>query len=392
MNDLSEFPTGQGRSLAETAGARQDQSRELADLQVNYLMAQQFPRDERAGVDRILNAFSRPDLAEKSQYSYSKGGTDIRGPSIKAMEAIAGAWRNIDTGWRVRSRGVDSHNIPFSEIEAYAVDLEARTRKRIAFIVPHWRDRSAEKGGGYVLTDERDVYELCANMAQRRLRACIEAVIPADVIERAMTQADVTLKSKADTSPEAMGKMVDAFAPFGVTKEHIEKRIQRRLDAITPAQVVNLKRVYASLRDGMSDPGEWFDMGDAAAVGDADDEPEAEGTGTAAVKSRLKKKAAGKAPKPTPKAKAEGAGDGNADEKTGAKADAKGAPAQATDKAADNGPLTYAHVAAALNDAPDTAALDAASVLIKRVPDAKQRTELELMYSARAGEFDDEQG
>jgi hypothetical protein len=386
MNDLAEFPAPQGRG--DTAGARQDQSRELADLQVNYLMAQQFPRDERAGVDRILNAFARPDLAEKSQYSYSKGGTDIRGPSIKAMEAIAGAWRNIDTGWRVRSRGVDGHNIPFSEIEAYAVDLEARTRKRIAFIVPHWRDRGEAKGGGYVLTDERDVYELCANMAQRRLRACIEAVIPADVIERAMTQADLTLKAKADTSPEGMAKMVEAFAPFGITKEHIELRIQRRLDAITPAQVVNLKRVYASLRDGISDAGEWFDMGEPSTDEAGDDAPEPEGTGTAAVKARIKKKAAGKAPKPTPKPKA----DAKTDAKTEGAGSAAAAPAKGAPKAAaTDAPLTFAHVAAMLNDAPDVPALDEASLLIKRVADPTQRTELEQLFSARMGEFDDEQ-
>src|SRR6185436_5105938 len=39
-----------------------------------------------------------------------------------------------------------------------------------------------------------------------------------------------------------------------------EKRIQRRLEAIVPAQVVHLKKVYASIRDGMSTAEEWFDM------------------------------------------------------------------------------------------------------------------------------------
>ena len=79
-----------------------------------------------------------------------------------------------------------------------------------------------------------------------------------------MNQAETSLKAKADTSPEAMAKMLEAFAPFGVTKEHVEKRIQRRLDAITPAQVVSLKRIYASLRDDMSTSAEWFDMGEPA--------------------------------------------------------------------------------------------------------------------------------
>ncbi|MCM2546155.1 hypothetical protein ACVCII_04235 [Burkholderia glumae] len=260
MNDLVASPFGSRNvAVADTAGARQDQSRELAETQVKYLMAQQFPRDVIANTDKILNAFTRPTLAEQSQYQFSRGGSDISGPSIRAAEAMAQQWGNIEQGFRERSRGVDAKGVPFSEVEAFCVDLESRTTKRLQFIVRHWRDT---RQGGYQIKDERDIYELIANQAQRRVRACILALIPGDVVDAAMQQAAVTLNAKADTSPEAVQKIIAAFDGFGVTKEHIEKRIQRRLDAITPAQVVTLKRIYASLRDGMSGPEEWFDMGE----------------------------------------------------------------------------------------------------------------------------------
>ncbi|MDW9251056.1 hypothetical protein C7S16_6608 [Burkholderia thailandensis] len=264
MNELVASPFGnRSTAVADTAGARQDQSRELAETQVKYLMAQQFPRDVIANTDKILNAFTRPTLAEQSQYQFSRGGSDISGPSIRAAEAMAQQWGNIEQGFRERSRGVDGKGVPFSEVEAFCVDLESRTTKRLQFIVRHWRDT---KSGGYQLKDERDIYELIANQAQRRVRACILALIPGDVVDAAMQQAAVTLNAKADTSPEAVQKIIAAFDGFGVTKEHIEKRIQRRLDAITPAQVVTLKRIYASLRDGMSGPEEWFEMGEPAAA------------------------------------------------------------------------------------------------------------------------------
>lgn len=261
MNEIVESPfaarTAGAVVAQDSAGSRQNQSRELAETQTKYLMAERFPRDEVAAMDRILNAFSRPTLAEKAAYQFARGGSDIAGPSIRAAEAIAQQWGNIDSGWRELQRGVDATGVPFSEVEAFCVDLQSRNSKRLQFIVRHWRDT---KKGGYKLTDERDIYELCANQAQRRLRACILASIPGDVTEAAMQQAETTLKAKADTSPEAMQKMLEAFSGFGVTKEHIEKRIQRRLDAITPAQVVSLKRIYASLRDDMSTPAEWFDI------------------------------------------------------------------------------------------------------------------------------------
>jgi hypothetical protein len=365
MNEMVESPFAR-TGIVETAGARQDQSRELADMQVSYLMAQQFPRDEVKAMDKILLAFTRTLLAEKSQYEYSRGGTDIRGASIKAMEAIATAWGNIDAAWRERSRGVDVRGVPYSEVEAVAVDLQSRTRKRISFIVPHWRDT---RQGGYALKDERDIYELCASQAQRRVRACLEAVIPSDVVEAAMQQADATLKAKADTSAEAMAKMVEAFAPFGVTKEQIEKRIQRRLDAITPMQVVTLKRIYASLRDEMSEPSEWFETG-AAPAAETEGAPAAERSRTASVKSRMKanaKKNAAPAAKPKE---------------------------SVTNKAAkpDRPAMTYAEVAANLNNAAerkDREAFLIAADLIRNVADEGQQRELQQLYTDLSPRFDD---
>jgi hypothetical protein len=250
-------PGGNAVVQRESLGHKQVQSREMAETQAKYMMAQQFPRDMIRNMDKILNAFTRPNLAEKSQYQFAKGGSDVVGPSIRAAEAIAQQWGNMEFGFREISRGIGADGVPYSDVEAFATDLENRTRRPLQFIVKHWRDT---KRGGYKLTDEREIYELMANQAQRRVRACILAVIPGDVTDAAMQQAEITLRTKADTSPEAMQKMVDAFAPFGVTKEHIEKRIQRRLDTIQPAQVVMLKRVYASLRDDMSSPADWFEI------------------------------------------------------------------------------------------------------------------------------------
>jgi hypothetical protein len=358
MNDLIESPfAGRSTAVAESAGARQNQARELADLQVMFTLARQFPRNPVKAMDAILLAFTSPRLAESAEYQFARGGTDIRGPSIKAMEAIATAWGNIDCRWRVISRGIDSRGVGYSECEAYATDTQTGARKAIGFPVSHWRDT---RQGGYELKDERDIYELCANMAQRRLRKCMEGIIPNDVIDAAMDQADVTLKAKADTSPEAMEKMVAAFAEFGVTKEQIEKRIQRRLSAITPAQVVSLKRIYASLRDEMSSADEWFDPIDA---GEGSGEPvAAEGSGTAAVKSRMK--ASKKPPKGAPK---------------------DDAPPPA-DAAAPR--VTYAQVADAITKATNEDACNEAADLIKNIADGKQRTELEGLYRARMAEFE----
>ena len=112
----------------------------------------------------------------------------------------------------------------------------------------------------YKLEDPRDIYELVANDGARRQRACILGVIPGDVVEAAVAQCEATLKATADTSPENIKRLMDAFASYGVTQEMLEKRIQCRMDAIKPAQVVGLKKIYTSLRDGMSTVGTWFEL------------------------------------------------------------------------------------------------------------------------------------
>lgn len=256
MNEVAQNPfssslPAQARQSG-TAVAQSDQQRAVAEVQAAMMIARMNPRDQIGAMDRILNACARPTLADAAVYTYSKGGSDISGPSIRLAEAMAQAWGNMQFG----IRELDQANGE-STVQAYAWDVETNTRREITFQVPHMRHT---KKGSYKLEDPREIYELVANQGARRLRACILAVIPGDVTEAAVAQCETTMRTKADVSPEAMHKMVDAFAAFGVTKEQIEKRIQRRLDAIQPSQVVNLKKVYASLRDGMSSPAEWFEM------------------------------------------------------------------------------------------------------------------------------------
>ncbi len=239
---------------ASNAIAQSDQQRAIAEVQAAMVIARMNPRDQRASMDRILNACTRPSLAEVAVYTYARGGSNISGPSIRLAEAMAQSWGNMQFGIRELSNANSE-----SVVQAYAWDIETNTRREVTFQVPHIRHT---KNGAKKLEDPRDIYELVANQGARRMRACILAVIPGDVTEAAVIQCETTMNAKADTSAEAVAKLVAAFAQYGVTKEQIEKRIQRRMDAIQPAQIVALRKVYASLKDGMSTAAEWFEVVD----------------------------------------------------------------------------------------------------------------------------------
>jgi len=234
-----------------------EQQRAVAEVQSAIILAKKFPRNQIEAMDRILTACQRPTLAEQALYSYSKGGTEITGPSIRLAEALAQNWGNLQFGIRELEQRAGE-----STVETFAWDVETNTKQVKTFQIRHERHT---KKGKYSLEDPRDIYELTANQGARRLRACILGVIPGDVVEAAVAQCEATLKAKADTSPEAMKKLIEAFEIFKVTKEQIEKRIQRRLDAITPAQIVALRKIYNSLKDGMSGPADWFEQPEAEA-------------------------------------------------------------------------------------------------------------------------------
>ncbi|MBL0559300.1 hypothetical protein [Aeromonas hydrophila] len=255
MNQPVSNPFGATTQRQEQGLVAVEQQRAIQEVQAAMVIAKKFPRNPVEATDRILQACSRPTLAEGALYSYNRGGSDVTGPSIRLAEALAQAWGNMQFGIRELEQRKGE-----SIVEAFAWDVETNTKQLKIFTVPHVRHT---RNGQKRLEDPRDIYELVANNGARRLRACILGVIPGDVIEAAQRQCEVTLNTHADTSPESIKRMLDIFnAEFGVTSEQVQAYLGRRADAMLPAQYVQMRKIYASLRDGMSKPGDWFKSSD----------------------------------------------------------------------------------------------------------------------------------
>ena len=236
----------------ETELMQVSESRAVAEVQAAFVIAKKFPRDEHASYMKIMKACERPFLAEQAMYAYPRGGQVVKGPSIRLAEVLAQQWGNVDCGVKEvsQSEGV-------SVCEAYAIDLETNVRITKVFHVPHFRDT---KQGKKKLTDSRDIYELVANQGSRRLRACILGVIPGDVIDAAVERCDKTLQSSDVPMADQIRKLVLAFDELGVKSEHLEKRLGHKLDATIPAELVTLRSIYKSLKDGMADRSQFFDI------------------------------------------------------------------------------------------------------------------------------------
>lgn len=240
-----------------------------AQIQASMVIAKKFARDQNASFTRILKACERTSLAEVSRYRFPRGGKSVTGPSIRLAEVLAQQWGNIQYGLLESGRSGKS-----STMIAYCHDLETNTRVEQSFQVRHFRDT---QGGGHDLTDERDIYEITANMGSRRLRACILRIIPPDVVDAALAKCATTLeKGDGRSMEDRVREMILAFDSFGVSIQMIEGRLGHKLSAIAADELVILREIYQSLRDGMSARTDWFSLQSSSTS--AQNEPPAEPT------------------------------------------------------------------------------------------------------------------
>lgn len=254
----------QKRHESGNALAANSEARAIASVKAQVLMAKQFPRDPAYATSRILEECKRPTLAENATYSFPRGKETVTGPSIRLAEVMARNFGNMTFGYEVleRRQGQNRQNPGSSVIRAYAWDLETNLLIDRQFEVKHFR---ATRNGGYVLTDDRDIYELEANMSARRIRACILQMIPGDVTDAAMEACRKTagsvvvqMMSNPKDREKLVAKMLRKFTRMGVTQGDLEDALNVKTDSWTADHMLKLKEMLNALEDGTVSLGDYF--------------------------------------------------------------------------------------------------------------------------------------
>ncbi len=229
-----------------------EQQRAIQEVQAQMIIAKRFPRDVNEVILRILKACERKSLAGVARYSYPRGGTEITGPAIRIMEVIGQNYGNLNFGIAELSQEGGA-----SEIEAFAWDLETNVRMSKTFRIPHTR-----KAHGKIetLVDPRDIYEHTASQGARRMRACLMAVIPRDIIEAALEQCDKTLESGDKPLEDRIREMLAAFDKMQITKQMIEQYLDTPAKNISGHQVNHLIGIHNSIRDGIAKREAYFNV------------------------------------------------------------------------------------------------------------------------------------
>lgn len=227
-------------------------SRAIAEAQGKLVIAKRFPRNEVQAYNRVAQACQRKGIAEKAFYSYNRGGGTVSGPTIRFAEELARCWGNIDYGIKELSQDEGK-----SEMQAYAWDLETNAQSVQNFTNPHIREVG---GKAKILTSQRDIYEINANMGARRLRSRILAILPNDLVDMAIAECKKTLAGNNDEPLiDRVKKMVIAFGKIGVKQEQIEKRLGRKIDTMTVDDFTDYIGIYNAIKQGESKIAEWFE-------------------------------------------------------------------------------------------------------------------------------------
>jgi hypothetical protein len=228
-----------------------ENQRAIAEVQAAVMMAKKFPRDIPEALERIKVACRSVRLAEAAVYSYPRGGTEVDGPSIRLAEVVIQNWGNAHFGLIELSQRPGE-----SIMEAFCWDLETNVREVKIFTVPHVR---FTRKGSYALTDPRDIYEMVANNGARRLRSCIQGIVPKDIMDEAVEICDRVMVENSDTTAAGFKKLEDDFGSIGVTRGQIEGRLNKKFEKMTPRQMVGLRKILNSVQDNMSKAADWFE-------------------------------------------------------------------------------------------------------------------------------------
>lgn len=296
------------QETASTAAASQAR----AAVEARYVVAAKFPRDFDTVRQRILKDCKRPRFAEVARYHKPIGNNRVVGPSIRFAETALRAMGNTLQEAFVLYDDNDKRilKVAVTDLEAnetYTQDLvitKTVERKTLRLGQRPISKRTNSYGETVYLVEatEDDFKTKQAAQVSIALRTLALRLIPSDIIEESMDQVVATLQDTAARDPDAERKAIaDGFATLNVAPADLGEYLGHDLGKCTPAELVELRGIYATIRDGETS---WVDvleqkLEDEGRASKAKAKRGPRGRGTAAVKQAIKQSTASDVEQPS---------------------------------------------------------------------------------------------
>lgn len=250
----------QVQQVAETAiTAAAAQAR--AEVESQYVVALQRPRDLEVVRDRFLRECSRPSLAKIARYRKPVGREKIEGPSIRLAEVALRVFGNLrvttptiydDPERRiVRVTVVDLEtNASASKDITFAKTVERRALRDGQVPISVRTNSEGIKTYTVIATDDELSNKENA-LVSKTLRNLVFRIFPGWLLEEGMEQVQAVLRGQVTKDPDAEKRMaVDAFAELGIRAEALAEYLGHKMQDTTPDELIELRGVWQAIKDG----------------------------------------------------------------------------------------------------------------------------------------------
>jgi hypothetical protein len=257
------------RPSAETAMSAVAAAAE-ATIKARYAIAYSRPRNWDQVRVGILRECERPVFAEVARYN-KPIGKGVQGPSIRFVEAALRNMSNVlqgcttlydDDQKRIVSVTVTDLESNTTYEQEITVSKMVERRKLTDGQVPISSRTNSQGHTVYLVqaTDD-DLLNKEGALRSKAIRTLGLRLIPGDLVDEAMGVVDETQRNRAAKDPDGERKrIVDAFVALGVQPVELARYLGHDLAQCVPAELVELRRIYTTLRDGEA---RWADYATA---------------------------------------------------------------------------------------------------------------------------------
>jgi len=254
------------RETAATAVAAQAQ----AEVQARYIVAMQHPRDDDNVRIRLLKECSRPGFAQRAFFSVQRGnkpgrltGTPnrIEGLSVRFAEAAIRHMGNAMASTRSVYDDAEKRivNVTVVDLETNAVHgkdiVVSKTveRRKLGQGQLALKTRTNTYGDTVFIVEATDDELLQKENAlvSKTLRTEALRLLPADTLEECEQRIVATIKNEDAKDPDSARKaLADGFASLNIMPSDIKSYLGHDLSQCSPAQLTDLRGMFAAIREG----------------------------------------------------------------------------------------------------------------------------------------------
>lgn len=219
-------------------------------IKARIVVAQNIPRDLKQIKENLCEILEDKEVAKNSFYVLPRRGVHIEGLSISFIKELAREYGHLTFGVRVLEQGAT-----YAKVYAYAIDLKTNTDES-----REWKVLLPKRVVNAKNSSE-EIYKFIFAEGAKRMRSCIERVLPEHLKNFAKNKVKQALLSKEKNKTVMNKPLEDRFVDCVKAFQSLDSRItdpdvlelvrKARVEDIEDEDFVKAQGIYTSIKDGV---------------------------------------------------------------------------------------------------------------------------------------------